>query len=178
MLVLAWQGRHRHGSSAALINAPSHWVHGDKALRANAPSLKFTLLGAAIHHASALFWATLYEGILRALPVTSGQGDQTRQSLPAGQDTRARTPSKTSLITAASALTTAAWLVDTRLVPSRLTPGFERRSSRTGLAVTYGAFAAGLAMGALAARRRAQQGAAQQAQRTPQPHAEPPTEPA
>jgi len=46
-------------------------------------------------------------------------------------------------------------LVDLRLVPERLTPGFERRLSRRSLAWTYVGFGAGLALAGLLAQRRA-----------------------
>ncbi|MFT3859583.1 MAG: hypothetical protein QM742_19460 [Aquabacterium sp.] len=145
MLVLAWHGRRRHGSSTALINSPSHWVHGDRALRANAFSLRFTLLGALIHHLSSMFWAVLYEGVLSAW-----RKPQTPDSAPPA----AQTPSAAGMVATASALTAVAWLVDTRLVPARLTPGFERRSSSTGMLMIYGAFAVGLAAGALMIQRK------------------------
>lgn len=143
-VVLAWHGRRRHGSTTALINSPSHWVHGDRALRANAFSLRFTLLGGLIHHFSSMFWAVLYEAFLSS-----------RRKRAADNDSEApRTPSTSEVIAAASALTAVAWLVDTRLVPSRLTPGFERRSSAAGMLFIYGSFAAGLAAGALWMQRK------------------------
>jgi hypothetical protein len=39
--------------------------------------------------------------------------------------------------------------VDFQLTPERLTPGFEHRLSHRSLAAVYGAFAVGLAVGAL-----------------------------
>lgn len=150
MLVLAWHGRQRHGSSTSLINSPSHWVHGDRALRANAFSLRFTLLGALIHHLSSMFWAVLYEGVLSAW--RKPPSDKTAPSAAA--------PSAAGMVATASALTAVAWLVDTRLVPARLTPGFERRSSSTGMLMIYGAFAVGLAAGAFMIQRKASAGAA------------------
>jgi hypothetical protein len=146
MLVLAWHGRQRHGSRASLINSPSHVVHGDRALRANAFSLRFTLLGGVIHHISAMFWAMVYEGFLNAWR-------KRREVSPAAA--AESPPSTAEALAAASVLTSIAWLVDTRLVPSRLTPGFERRSSSTGMLMIYGAFAVGLTAGALMIRRNA-----------------------
>jgi hypothetical protein len=51
------------------------------------------------------------------------------------------------------ALTAAAAVVDLKLAPSRLTPGFERRSPRS-LTCVYGGFAAGLALGGALWRQR------------------------
>jgi hypothetical protein len=147
MLVLAWHGRWRHGSSTALINSPSHVVHGDRALRANAFSLRFTILGALIHHLSAMFWAVLYEGFLQAWR-------KRRESTGAERTSPNQAPSAVQAIATATVLSTVAWVVDTRLVPSRLTPGFERRSSSTGMVMIYGAFAVGLAAGALMISRK------------------------
>lgn len=156
-LVLAWYGRRRHGSSTALINSPSHWIHGDRALRANAFSLRFTLLGALIHHLSSMFWGVVYEGFLSAWRKrrTSGQEEGGESGSPEGEGApAAKLPSTAEALAAASALSVVAWLVDTRLVPPRLTPGFERRSSSKGMVLIYGSFAVGLAAGALMLRRK------------------------
>ena len=139
LTTLALYGRRRHGSSTSLINSPSHWVHGDRALRANSFSLRYTVWGALIHHLSSMFWAMFYEGLLGARHRRQQAGAQ-QPSPP---------PSAAELMAAASALSTIAWLVDTKVVPPRLTPGFERRSSPTGLVLIYGSFAVGLALGAL-----------------------------
>jgi hypothetical protein len=151
MAVLAWHGRRRHGSSTSLINSPSHLVHGDRALRANAFSLRFTLMGAAIHHLSSMFWAVVYEGFLNAWRKrrgTSGEG-------PEGAIAPSSAPSTPEALAMATVLSSIAWLVDTRLVPARMTPGFERRSSKTGMLMIYSAFAVGLTAGALMIRRQA-----------------------
>ena len=54
----------------------------------------------------------------------------------------------------AVAVTAVAALVDLKVVPEWLTPGFERRLSRPSLAGVYVGFAAGLALGACARLRR------------------------
>ena len=65
MAVMACGSRRDTGSAVAAVNAPSHWFWGERALRRNEASWRFTLLGAATHHASAVFWAVFYE-LLRA----------------------------------------------------------------------------------------------------------------
>jgi hypothetical protein len=46
-----------------------------------------------------------------------------------------------------------ACFVDYQLTPDRLKPGYERHLSRPSLAVVYGAFGVGLALGAMLSRR-------------------------
>lgn len=130
MLVLTVKGRQETGSAAAPLNAPSHWLYGDEALHVDRPSARYTLSGAVIHHASAMMWAFLFEGLLARV-----RPGRIRPDLVAA---------------GAAAVTATAALVDLKLVPSRFTPGFEHRLSRKSLWLTYGAFAAGLALGGLA----------------------------
>ena len=127
LAVLAWRGRVEIGSAASALNAPSHVIHGDQALMRNAATLRFTLTGASVHAASALFWAGLY----RALRL------------------QRRRPTPANAVVDAAAVTGIAALVDLKVVPPRLTPGFERRLSRKGLTWVYVALAAGLAVGGL-----------------------------
>ena len=91
------------------------------------PDLRHTFAGYAIHHASSLFWATFHE---------------------AGVD-RGKVPAW-RLAPAISAL---ALIVDYSVVPKRLTPGFDRHLSRTGLVAVYAAFAGGLVLGSRLAGR-------------------------
>ena len=129
--MLAWRGRREVGSPFAAINAPAHWLWGRESLHRDGPSLRHTLTGAAIHHASSLFWAVFYEWL---------------------QALRDR-PSPATVVADAAATTAVAAVVDLKLTPQRLTPGFERRLSSPSLAGVYVAFAAGLALAVLARRR-------------------------
>lgn len=134
MAGMAVRSRRENGSGWASLNAPSHWLWGEKALRQDAASLRYTLTGFLIHHLSAGFWGVLHERLL-------GRRDGGKP-LPA--------------VVRDAALTTAvAAVVDFGLVPQRLTPGFQRRLSLPSLVLVYGLFAAGLAAGShLAGRRR------------------------
>jgi hypothetical protein len=133
MAVMAGGSRRDTGSAVAALNAPSHWFWGDRALRRNDASWRFTLLGVVTHHASAIFWAVFYE-LLRAC----------RQH-----------PTPGNAVVDAVAVTAVAAVVDLKFVPQRLTPGFERRLSRRNLAWVYVGFAAGLALGGVLASRGA-----------------------
>lgn len=125
--LLAWRGRRENGGAPSALNAPSHWLWGDEALRHDEPSLRYTAVGAAIHQASSLLWAAVYEAL---------------------QARHAR-PSAAKALGDAAAVTALAAVVDLKLVPPRLTPGFERRLSSRSLLLVYGGFAAGLALAGL-----------------------------
>lgn len=120
-------------------NAVSHWVWGEEATHRHGLSVRHTLVGYGIHHASAVFWGVIYETLTRSKP------------LPPGAE-----------LLRAMAFTSVANFVDYRLTPQRFKPGFERHLSRKSLALVYGAFAVGLAAGHLLqqapplARRRVQ----------------------
>jgi hypothetical protein len=125
--VLAWRGRVDTGSAAAPINAPSQWLWGDEALAHDEVDWKHTAAGHAIHHLSALLWGLLFEGLQRAR--------------------RRRTVA--TVVTDAAAVTALAAAVDLKLVPDRLTPGFEKRLSSRSVALVYGGFGLGLAAAGL-----------------------------
>ena len=129
-LVLAWSGLRELGSAAAPVNGPSQWVWGRGAPYRDDATVRHTLLGYAIHHGASLFWGLLFERLRRKAP----------QDLP-------------GTLAAAVTTTAIANVVDFRLTPDRLTPGFEKRLSHRALFATYAAFAAGLFAGALLAGR-------------------------
>jgi hypothetical protein len=126
--VLTISGRRQAGSAAAPINAVSHWLWGDESLHAQEPTLRHTLTGYVTNHLAAIFWAVLYS---RAY----GHRDEAKQ-LP-------------QALAGAVATSAVAYVVDYHVVPERLTPGYEHRISPGALLATYGALAAGLALGAL-----------------------------
>lgn len=124
-----------HGHSAASgTNATSHWLWGRRAWRREATDLSHTGAGYVIHHMCSVFWACGFAAWNRLRP--------------------ARMP-----VVAARAATVAALaaFVDYRIVPRRLTPGFEAHLGPAPIAVVYVAFAAGLLL-AHAGRGRAARG--------------------
>lgn len=129
--VLAWRGRRENRRALGPLNAPAHWLWGKQSLRRDDASLRHTLTGMLVHHVSSLFWAVFYE-LLR---------------------TRRTRPTAANALGDAAAVTVVAAAVDLQLVPQRLTPGFEQRLSKRGLAWVYASFAAGLALGACLRRR-------------------------
>jgi hypothetical protein len=129
---LALLGKQATRSPYAATNAISHWIWGNKAAHQDIPSVRYTMLGYLIHHASATFWSVLFERYCARLL------------------DRKDTATTLATATAASAV---ACLTDYQLTPQRLHPGYEKRLSRPALAVVYGAFGLGLAAGAMLCRR-------------------------
>lgn len=131
-LVLLWRGRRDSGHAAAPLNAVSHWWSPRRALRENAPSWRYTGNGLLVHVASSFWWAAIY-AMCRRLR---------------------RHPTAANAWTDAAAVGSGAALVDLKLVPERLTPGFEHRLRPAGLTWVYAVFAIGLAVGGVLAARR------------------------
>lgn len=130
--VLVWRSRVDTGHAPAAINAVSHWLWGDEALRCNEVTARETAIGAVVHAGSSMLWAGLFEWL------------QSR-----------RMPTRPVVsVSNAAAVTAIAATVDLKLVPHRLTPGFQERLSDRSLVLTYAAFAAGLAIAGALTRRR------------------------
>src|SRR5437868_1262070 len=58
---LALAGRRELGDAATPLNGPSQWIWGRRAPYRDGFSLRHTVVGYAIHHLSAIFWAALFE---------------------------------------------------------------------------------------------------------------------
>ncbi|MGT2477705.1 hypothetical protein [Paraburkholderia terrae] len=106
-------------------NAVTH-----RAFRERGVGPRFTLTGFAIHQASAVFWALLFEAINARL----ARG--------------ARRTDPVATVTAAMAPAATAYIVDFHIVPERLTPGFDEHLSNS-LAGEYVALAVCFAGAAL-----------------------------
>jgi hypothetical protein len=122
-IALTLCGTKETGSPYAPSNATSHWLWGEHAIRCTEPSIRHTLAGYAIHHASSIWWACFYEKWFGE----RAERGETGTALAGG-----------------AAVTALAYVVDFRLTPQRLTPGFERHLSRPSLLAVYAAFGAGL----------------------------------
>jgi hypothetical protein len=129
---LAWAG-YRRGQPAAPVNAVSHWIFGDPALRQDPPTTTYTLTGYLVHHGASLFWAVLHAKLW-------GAREQAKKPIPAAAG--------------AAAVSAVACFVDFRLTPKRLTPGFEHRLGQPEIAKVYACFALGIALGSLMLRKR------------------------
>jgi hypothetical protein len=126
-MLLAWRGRVDNKSACSALNAPSHWLWGDEALKHDEPSVRYTVVGAGVHQASSLLWSSIHACLQR----------------------RHTRPSTAAAAADAVAVTAVAVVVDLAVVPRRFAPGFERRLSKRSLVWVYGGFALGLAIGAV-----------------------------
>lgn len=120
------------GSAAGGLNGPSQWLWGEAEAYTREATLRHTAAGYAIHHATSTFWAVLHEAVFGG---------------------RRRKPAIQHCAEAAASAATA-YVVDYYLTPRRLRPGFEKHVSPTGMVAVYAAFAAGLAITAIARDRR------------------------
>jgi hypothetical protein len=134
-LALAWRGRVENRSASGPINAPSQWVWGERAIRRDHPSMRYTLTGFAVHQLASLFW-----GVVHARTAPRALAQRPAAAIPALRHAAA-------VSSFAAGVTTLAAVVDLVVVPERLTPGFQRRLSARSLWCVYGAFAVGLALG-------------------------------
>jgi hypothetical protein len=123
--VLAACGQIENRRPAGPINGPSQWIHGRAAASVRKPSLRHTLTGFVIHHVTATGWALLHERLFGRR--------KAQQTFPAR-------------LARAALTATAANVVDFRLTPKRLQPGFDVQLTRTSLLAVYAAFAIGLAL--------------------------------
>jgi hypothetical protein len=130
---LVSRGHVEQGSAAAPVNAISHWFWPLRALRRDDVSLRHTATGITVHFLSSLFWSSAFVWLRRR---------------------RAR-PTPGNAVLDAAAVTATAAVVDLKVVPQRLSPGFERRLSPGSVSWVYILFGVGLAVaGSLASRRR------------------------
>ena len=145
--LVLWRGRRDSGSGIGTLNAVSHWLWGPRAYRAEVPTWRHTAPAAVIHHASSLVWGAMFEMLLRLLrPRPPGHGR--------APGARSGGLSLGDVAATAAVVTAVAALTDLRLVPDRLTPGFENRLRPGSVALVYLAFGCGLlAVGALRTRR-------------------------
>ena len=131
-VAMALVAKKETGSPYAATNAVSHYVHGEKATFRNRFSLRYTVPGLLIHHASATVWAFVFERVM---------GGVLDQKNPAG------------ILASAAATSAFAAFTDHKLTPRPLQPGYQDRLSTKSLGVVYASIAVGLALGAMVLRR-------------------------
>ena len=107
-IAMAIVGKKETGSAFAPTNAVSHYVHGERAGYRDRFSLRYTVPGYLIHHASATFWSFVFERIM---------GGVLDRKNPAGT------------MAAAAATSAFAAFTDYRLTPRPLQPGYEQHSN-------------------------------------------------
>ncbi|MDB6001633.1 MAG: hypothetical protein JWP52_3332 [Rhizobacter sp.] len=155
---------HRELKNAAIgVNCISHWIHGEAAFDERRWNVPHTAVGFAIHHLSSVLWGFLYVGLIKTVQCSaltmskrrSRPGPAEPRLLNGGATDKAamRSPAQTSphqravppLICGAAAVAGIAAFTDLRLVPHRLSPGFQQHLGRGSVTLVYVAFAVGLA---------------------------------
>ena len=132
-LALAIAARAEGKAALQPVNATSHWLNGRAAASVRHADLRHTAVGISTHYAATLFWAVWFERSIarRRHPI---------EPLP--------------MLGRALAMSAFAAAIDYTVTPKRFTPGWEFVLSTRAMAAVYAAMAAGLAAGALGARRR------------------------
>ncbi len=110
-----------NGHAARPLNAIAHIYDGGEPPAHDGDGRRNTLVGATLHLAASIWWATFYEGALSSQP----------------RPRRWRT---------ALGIAALAYVVDYYVVGKRFQPGFERYLSPRGLFGVYAALAAGYAL--------------------------------
>lgn len=132
MATVAARGRKDSHSSLAPINSTSHVLWGAEAGQVDGFSARHSLPGLVINAGAGLWWAAVFQKLF---------GEQADRRGP--------------MVALAGGLATAglAYVVDYKLVPKRLTPGWELRISDKSLYMSLAAMGLGLGVGAILARR-------------------------
>ena len=128
------EGKRETGSYYAPLNATSHIIWGEEAALQDGPTLKYTLTGFLLNHASTIFWALFYEKLFGQHASKHDRADAGNAPAPLAEP-----------ILGAAAVTTAAYVIDYHLIPERFTPGFEKRLPTKSLATIFVTLAIGLA---------------------------------
>ena len=110
-----------NGSPWAALNSVAHIVDGDEKEQPAAYSPRESLLGITVNGTAMCAWGVLYEGALLV------------------------TKTRSSMLTALLG-TTAAYLIDYKVVPKQFTPGIEKRLSHNSVLLAYAALAFGFAL--------------------------------
>jgi len=127
--VLSACGEWEKGRPLAPINVISRWIWGDGAAAHHEMSVRHTLAGYAIHHASSTLWATVYEKLF---------GHHAEHGMAA------------RALGEGAAIAAIASFVDYHLTPYRLQPGFEKHLSAGAMFLVYGSFGLALPLRGLA----------------------------
>jgi hypothetical protein len=125
-------GAREVGSAAAPINATSHVLWGDEAGTVDVIDVKHTVPGLLINTGAGVFWALVYELVLRC----------------------SKNPDRVTAAASGATVGALAYVVDYHLIPRRLTPGWELRLPRRSVAAGFAALGATLAIAGLLRARR------------------------
>lgn len=124
-------GRWDTGSAVAPINASSHVMWGAKAGQVERLTWAQTAPGLAVNVGASLWWAFVFNILFGKNLASKGWA---------------------GAVASGTATATLAYLVDYKLMPKRLTPGWEQRLSGRSLFLSLGAMGVGMGVGAMLMR--------------------------
>jgi hypothetical protein len=125
---VAASGAIENGNPVAPLNAVSHIIWGDEALGRDELSWKYTATGVALNAAASASWAALDTIFFGRAAANSGVAKRLAGGI---------------------VVSAIAYMTDFYIMPSRLTPGFEKRLSNRCLPAIYTALALSLTCGSL-----------------------------
>ncbi|RYG36260.1 hypothetical protein EON81_10350 [bacterium] len=125
-VVLTALAKRETGRSAVAMNSVSHIVWGDEAAEQEEVSAQYTLVGAVLNTGATVGWAMVQEILL---------GEWARRGSPA------------RALASGAATSALAYVTDYHVVPPRLTPGVEKRLSKSARVAMYAVLALSLAAG-------------------------------
>ena len=126
--VIALRGYIENHNAIAPINAISHIAWDDEAFDAKNLDIKHTLVGLSINDTAMITWGVIFEALRT---ITDSRGDVAKT------------------VGCGATLAVAAWVLDYKVVPPRLTPGVEAHLSKRSIAMIYLVFATALSANAL-----------------------------
>lgn len=129
---VAMRCRRDGGSGWAPINATSHVLYGPRAAHASGATWAQTVPGLIINLGAGLWWALVFETLF-------GRQIERRGA--------------TGAVLGGATTGALAYLLDYRLLPRRLSPGWELSVSRRSVGMGLAALGAGLAVGAMLRKR-------------------------
>lgn len=129
---LVWFGKRHARTPWAPLDAVSHIAWGDRAFARDELDVRHTLVGTMLDACAVAGWAAVH-GLIVGRPMS------TRFAVPLA-------------LASGAAVATAAYVFDFKLVPKRLSPGFEWKLPRRQLRAVYVVLAASLAAGSLLVR--------------------------
>ena len=128
-------GYWEEGEAVAPINAISHILWGDSAVKEEGTSIQYTAAGVALNTLAVTSWSLIYEAFF-------GQA--------------ARKGNTSAAVLGGVTVAGLAYVTDYCIVPKRLTPGFEKRLSPASMLIVYSALAASLPLTSLLERQAKQ----------------------
>lgn len=130
-LVVVAYSRKEASTPVQGINDVSHWAWEDKAFHQRKFSWRHTALGYTIHHASSIFWATLFETLLeRRLPFLGDRQPADQQSQPVAKQLPA-SPKKRASFTQRIFSRGHRWLSSTEINQTLTSNNYDRNLVKT-----------------------------------------------